>query len=930
MPGYRLFRKKTVLRVPRILAFLTLIISVTVLVSLYFYDPGNDHGSPGIATVSYNTALCFILSAIALFFYDQQNFNRVKKSVAFICTFLVFIVAALTLSEHIFKFNAGIDDLFWKETFSENVSPGRMSAATTVLFLLLTITNFLLGRRRLHLFVQIILIAGFGLLALIFLVSISVADFNKLSFFNASTLHASLAFLLLYVGTFFSYPLSYLYFSFEKRMFANFLFTILLLIIIFFSFRNTGKKSSQTAQWVTDTHEVLLNAAKIRTEMIQMQNSIRGYYLTSGEAYLASFDSTSASVIRHIQQLRERTNESPEQQARMDTLQTLVTSYIQSRKEIVETYRNLKPAPGKMNVYTQDGNILTTHIIAVIDSFQQHANQLLASRKAQNDQNVTNSSKAIGLLQIVTGILIIVFFVVIYINIRKRKKAEQQLKEMNAELGIRVEEKTKEVIGHEKQYRFLIENMQEGIQLIDFDWRYIFVNKAYRHQRGKPDEELAGKDLLEANPQIQNLEIFALLQRCMNDRVSAHFEHENENGYFELSIQPVPKGLLILSMDITESKKYLQELIKREAQLANAQEIAKLANWEWDPKTGPVNPSQQMLNLLSWPADLPMTPETFFNCIYPDDRPQFKKELNAALANGTNLNSEFRMLHAGEQKYMHIFSKIVLNKQGQPSGFNGTIQDVTILKKSEAMLKQLNRNLEQRALELRVSNTDLERFAFVASHDLQEPLRMVTSFLSLLEEETEGILNKDSLKYIQFATNGAERMKKLIDALLEYSRLGANKETATTVDCNQVIANVRKLLTLKIQESNAILHVADLPVISGIESQIQQLFQNLVSNALKYQDKTTPRIEVSYSESPDQWVFQIKDNGIGFDTKYAEKIFIIFQRLHEKSEYSGTGIGLAICKKIVEKHGGKIWVESTIGKGSSFYFTWPKDSRTIE
>ncbi|HEY9363275.1 MAG TPA: ATP-binding protein [Chitinophagaceae bacterium] len=912
------------------MAVLTLIISVTILVSLYFYDPGIDHGSPGISTVSYNTTLCFILSAIALFFYDQQNFNRFKKSVALICTFIVLMMAALTLSEHIFKFNVGIDDLFWKETFSKNASPGRMSSTTTVLFLLLTITNFLLNRRRLHLFVQIILIAGFGLLALIFLVSISVADFNKLSFFNASTLHASLAFLLLYVGTFFSYPLSYLHFSFEKRMIANFLFTILLLIIIFFSFRNTGKKSSQTAQWVTDTHEVLLNAAKIRTEVIQMQNSIRGYYLTSGETYLSSFNSTSTSVIQHIQQLRKRTSENPEQQARMDTLQKLVTSYIKSRKEIVETYRNPQLAPEKMNVYTKDGTELAGQIIKIIDSFQQHANQMLVSRKAQNDQNATNSSKAIGLLQIVTGILIIAFFVVIYINIRKRKKAEQQLKEMNAELGIRVEEKTKEVIGHEKQYRFLIENMQEGIQLIGFDWRYIFVNKAYRIQRGKPDEELIGQDLLKMNPQIENLEFFTLMQRCMKERLSAHIEHENENGFFELSIQPVPRGLLILSMDITESKKYLQELIKREAQLANAQQIAKLANWEWDITRGPVNPSPQMLNLLCLPAGLALTPETFFNCIYPEDRQQFKRELNAALANGTNLNSEFSILNDGEPKYMHIFSRIVVDKYGHPSGFNGTIQDVTILKKSEAMLKQLNRNLEQRALELRASNTELERFAFVASHDLQEPLRMVTSFLSLLEEETQGTLNEDSLQYIQFAINGAERMKKLIDALLEYSRLGATKEAVTAVDCNQVIASVKKLLTLKIQESNAILHVANLPVIMGIDSQIQQLFQNLVSNALKYQDKITPRVEVSYSENPDHWLFQIKDNGIGFDTKYAEKIFIIFQRLHEKSEYSGTGIGLAICKKIVEKHGGKIWVESTIGQGSSFYFTWPKDSRTME
>lgn len=235
--------------------------------------------------------------------------------------------------------------------------------------------------------------------------------------------------------------------------------------------------------------------------------------------------------------------------------------------------------------------------------------------------------------------------------------------------------------------------------------------------------------------------------------------------------------------------------------------------------------------------------------------------------------------------------------------------------------KEYRRVLEKRAEELQASNIELERFAFVASHDLQEPLRTISSFLSLLQQEIRDQLSADAREYIRFATNGADRMRVLIQALLSYSRVDSVKETFKEVNCNKIVNEVLELLTTSIHQAGATVKVQSLPVVTATEHLLQQLFQNLIANAIKYQNDKLPVIEVGCHDEDHIWKFYVKDNGIGIEQKYYEKIFTIFQRLSDNSDYSGTGIGLAIRKKIVDKLGGTIWVESLPGKGSTFYFT---------
>jgi len=261
-------------------------------------------------------------------------------------------------------------------------------------------------------------------------------------------------------------------------------------------------------------------------------------------------------------------------------------------------------------------------------------------------------------------------------------------------------------------------------------------------------------------------------------------------------------------------------------------------------------------------------------------------------------------------------ASVYKDESGEVIGVFAAARDITERKKAEEILKL---KLE----ELARSNAELEQFAYVSSHDLQEPLRMVTSYLQLLQRRYQGNLDDKADKYIHFAVDGAFRMQNLINDLLEFSRVTTRARDPVPMDSEFILDQVLSNLEVFIEENKPTVSHDPLPEVIADSTQLVQVFQNLIINGIKFHSEEAPKIHISAEKKESKWVFSVQDNGIGIDPQYSGKIFEVFKRLHKKEEYPGTGIGLAICKKIVERHGGHIWVESELGKGSTFYFTLP-------
>ena len=290
--------------------------------------------------------------------------------------------------------------------------------------------------------------------------------------------------------------------------------------------------------------------------------------------------------------------------------------------------------------------------------------------------------------------------------------------------------------------------------------------------------------------------------------------------------------------------------------------------------------------------------------------------LTEAASNGQFECEGWRVRKDGSRFRADVVITAVRDKTGQLTGFGNIVRDITERKESEQNLKV--------AADLRRSNDQLQQFAYVASHDLQEPLRMVASFTQLLAKRYEGRLDADADEFITYAVDGCNRMQELIRGLLAYSRSGSDSPTLQEISSEHALNEALAGLRSTIDESGAIVTHDPLPAITVDGTQLIQVFQNLVGNAIKYRRGAVPKVHVSARKDAREWTFSVRDNGLGIAPQYFEKIFVLFQRLHGRNEFNGTGIGLAICKKIVEQSGGRIWVESQPDEGSSFHFSLPE------
>ena len=300
------------------------------------------------------------------------------------------------------------------------------------------------------------------------------------------------------------------------------------------------------------------------------------------------------------------------------------------------------------------------------------------------------------------------------------------------------------------------------------------------------------------------------------------------------------------------------------------------------------------------------------------------RELQVATSEGRFEDEDWRIRKDGSPFWANVVVSALRDASGKVSGFVKITRDLTARKQAEDKIKRY-------AEELKRSNQELEQFAYVASHDLQEPLRTVSSFSQLLARRYHGKLDADADEFITFVVEGATRMQTLINDLLAFSRIGTRGSGFAPVACEEILQIAKDNLGVTIAESGAMITHDLLPALVADQTQLTQLFQNLFSNAIKFRRREeAPRIHVSAVRQDGAWHFSVRDNGIGIAAQYFDRIFIIFQRLHGREEYSGTGIGLAICKKIVERHGGRMWVESEPGTGSTFHFTIPDERRNYD
>lgn len=366
---------------------------------------------------------------------------------------------------------------------------------------------------------------------------------------------------------------------------------------------------------------------------------------------------------------------------------------------------------------------------------------------------------------------------------------------------------------------------------------------------------------------------------------------------------------------ITRTREAERKLRESEARLKEAQEIAHLGYWDLDLLQDVLTWSDEVYRIFGLnPQSFGGKLEDFLSAVHPEDRERVSKAYDESIKNRETYDIIHRIVRPdGEIRYVHEQCRTHYDSAGEPTRSLGTVLDVTERQKAEEKLQETVHRLQ-------MANKELQQFTHVSYHDLKEPLRTITITLQSLERRYSGKLGNEGDTLIQYAVDGARRLIELMDDLLAYSRVDSDGKPHLPVDAGEALTSAVRNLQVAIEESGARITYDSMPKVKANPALLTLVFQNLLSNAIKFRGERVPSIHVSAWREGGEWFFSVRDNGIGIEPEYFDKIFVVFQRLHKTSEYPGTGIGLAIVKKIVESHKGRLWVESELGRGSTFYF----------
>jgi PAS domain S-box-containing protein len=554
-----------------------------------------------------------------------------------------------------------------------------------------------------------------------------------------------------------------------------------------------------------------------------------------------------------------------------------------------------------------------------------------SSRNLANEAAISGIRELIYLAGLAMAIFLVVAWIVINRNFDARIRAEQQILELNNSLEKKIAERSEELTRAEQLLRHTLDNMIEGVQIMDFNWKYIYVNDALVKQSRYSHNELIGHSIMDLYPGVEKTEMFRCLKQCMEERVPVSMETEfqfpdRSSDWFELNFQPVPDGIFILSTETTRQRD-ASRLITEQKALAESLLLAAPDGIMGIDEQGRITMvNQQAEQIFGYSSQeiighhisrlIPGSGQDIYENIpeqLPEKAPVLKKEMLGIRKN---------------RERFPVDISLSLLQTGANKTVIGSFRDITEKKRVEAELQNLTDNLEAtvqlRTAQLEAINKELDSFSYSVSHDLRAPLRAIDGYTKILLEEYGPKVDEQGKLIMETVRKNARRMGQLIDDLLAFSRLGKQSLVNTAVNMEQLVYGiVDELKAQQPERVEFVLH--ELAAASGDNSMLKQAVSNLVANAVKYSSKkVNPRIEIgSYAENG-SLVYYVRDNGAGFDMLYADKLFGVFQRLHSTKEFEGTGVGLAIVQRIIQRHGGQVWADAREGEGAVFYFSLPK------